>query len=620
MIVAPMDPRVRMRDALRELVQENPTSWDQPSLFVLRNRLLDRTGSDARPLAELLIEALRRGWRDRLPPGAVDPARWHTLTSSFVLQWSTERFVQPEMARWALESWGYAMRVIDASQITIAPPPKREPIAAMAARLNSRAAQAGAQAARAVAQATAAGARLGTPAAGSSSTAARVRPAAAPGGRTTARSAPRGTVTLPPRATGAYGPRGRATAPSVSPWIPRALAGTLLAMALLVIGRVAFFSRPAGAEPTPAQIAEAGVDPATRGDSIARARARDALIDQAISPAARALRTPVTSVEVSTQLPTSIPTAMLPSTRPSTRPPTPSSTTVPPTTGLPTAVALATGDSRRGAVVSPSLTGGIAIIAADRPGVPSITRSVLPTTADSARMIFVQPARRAAGESRVVASPTAKVALTYDELRLLNGTVLRGRVDVVQAGSVIFRDGRSGLRYEIRKDEIDQIISEFGTPVRFRAGAADVGAAAAARPLVKTNGVRDRGVAGRYRIRYATAAAIGSRECTQVWNKPPNTEDVAIVRHAAGADTLNVAFDGGDNFPSNVDGDGYFASTFRIVPDQARTMTALTTRLNGQFLPDGTMRFAVNIVFYRRMRSGGDITCNVAINAEGRRF
>lgn len=395
-------------------------------------------------------------------------------------------------------------------------------------------------------------------------------------------------------------------AASVPAWIPKAMAGTLLLMALFVVGRVSFFATQSGVEtvreePATAQAAAAGLDPSTRGDSTQRARERQATVDQAISPAARALRTPVVRPEVGTQLPA------------------PTFPAAPP--------AQATG-SGGGQLVAPSLTGGIAIVASERPGVPSITRSVLPTAADTARMIFVQPARRAAGESRAVAPPTGKVALTYDELRLVNGTVMRGRVDVVQAGSVIFREQRSGLRYDIRKDEIDQIISEFGTPVRFRAAGTSPGgpasragvAKATAPALVKTNGVRDRGVAGRYRIRYAAASAVGSPECTQVWSKPPNTEDLATVRHVAGADTLNVAFDGGDNFPSNVDGDGYFASTFRIVPDQARTMTALTTRLNGQFLPDGTLRFAVNIVFFRRMRSGGDVTCNVSINAEGRRF
>ena len=46
---------------------------------------------------------------------------------------------------------------------------------------------------------------------------------------------------------------------------------------------------------------------------------------------------------------------------------------------------------------------------------------------------------------------------------------MRGRVEIVRAGSVLFRDQRTGLRHELRKDDIDRIITEFGSPVRFRA-------------------------------------------------------------------------------------------------------------------------------------------------------
>jgi len=128
-----------------------------------------------------------------------------------------------------------------------------------------------------------------------------------------------------------------------------------------------------------------------------------------------------------------------------------------------------------------------------------------------------------------------------------------------------------------------------------------------------------RGVAGIFAIRYAAATAIGSPECTQVWTRSPNVLDRAIVRHVAGADTLSIAFDGGDTFSSNIDADGYFASTFRIVPDQARSSTALTTRLTGQFLPNGALSLQVSIVFFRRMRAGTDLTCTVTVNATGTR-
>ena len=268
--------------------------------------------------------------------------------------------------------------------------------------------------------------------------------------------------------------------------------------------------------------------------------------------------------------------------------------------------------TRGGRLVPSTITGGVAVIATERPGVPSITKAVLPASADSARMMFVQPARRAGGDPRAVSRSAGRPMMTFDELRLRNGQVLRGRVDVVQAGSVLFRDQKNGLRYEIRKDDIDEIISEFGVPVRFRA--------AGAPSLINgEDAVRTEGVAGRFRLRYEAARAVGSRECVEVWAKAPNAEDIAVVRHRPGDDTLSVAFVGGDVFPSNMDAEGWFASTFRIVPDQARTMTALTTRLNGRFTPTGGLQLTVSIVYFRRMRTGGDVTCNVTVNATGRR-
>jgi hypothetical protein len=42
---------------------------------------------------------------------------------------------------------------------------------------------------------------------------------------------------------------------------------------------------------------------------------------------------------------------------------------------------------------------------------------------------------------------------------------------IVRAGTVIFRDMRTGLRHEIRKDDIDRIITEFGASVLWVADA-----------------------------------------------------------------------------------------------------------------------------------------------------
>lgn len=243
-----------------------------------------------------------------------------------------------------------------------------------------------------------------------------------------------------------------------------------------------------------------------------------------------------------------------------------------------------------------------------------------PRFADRSRMVYVQPPRRAEGSSRSAAGTATVPSLAYDEMMLNNGTRMRGRVEIVRAGTVIFFDARTGLRHEIRKDSIDRIITEFGAPVRFRVAESAAAAAARGRAAVRTeSGPRGRGVRGRYVVRYAAAVAIGSPECTEVWQRPPDSVDRAIVRHVAGDDTLRVSFQGGDSFLSNIDGDGYFASTFRIVPDQARTSTALTTRLTGQFLPDGVLAMQVSIVFFRRMRTGRDVTCTVTVDATGRR-
>jgi len=574
-----LDPRIRMRDALRELIDETPVGWERPSLFVLRNRLLDRTGSDARPLAELLLEALRRGWGDRLPSGRLDTPRFDGLVSPFVMQWSAERFVQPEMARWAVESWAYALRRIDEQQLRIAPPPKRESMAAMAARLNAQAAASGVQAARA-ARALAATA---APAAGAARVAGTATsPAASPGRPLLPRNTARSTTAAPSRYPPAYSPRSRVAGPSVAPWIPPSATEVRAATTAVTPSAPADRARPDGSS-TPSGT---------------------------VSPLVSAANVPGEAV---TAAAAERPNGNTPNgSTPNGSTPSGRVTVAEPPGGVGT-------DGSRG-LVSPALTGGIAIVAPERPGVPSITRGLLSAGADSARMLFVQPARRAAGESRRIATTTSATPITFDELHLADGTILRGRVEVVRAGTVIFRDMKSGLRVEYRKDDIDEVITEFGTIVRFRAEPAvrNASGGAGGRPGTAERGVRAKGVNGSYRIRYAAATAVGSPECTQVWTRAPNAEDIADVRHRAGDDTLSVAFRGGDVFPSNVDPDGYFASTFRIVPDQARTMTALTTRLNGRFTADGGLALTVNIVFYRRLRSG-EVTCNVTVKANGTR-
>lgn len=551
-----LDPRVRMRDALRTLVAERPDTWAEPSMFVLRNRLLDHTGSDARPLAEFLLEAWQRGWGDRLGAGAMDSARFDALVSPFVLQWSAERFVQPEMARWAVESWAYALGRIDEQQLRIAPPkreaPKREPPRPEPQKVEPSARTAAtAHRARAVAVTTAATRAVAAP---------RAKPRAARA------KAPGNPVAFTNATGAAYNPYSRMARSSVPTWIPKALFGSIVTMSLALVVRVALGGPP------PRPRAVTGPAPVSSAASVP---------------------SPVRADSQSAQLPSDT----------------------------------SRGDNANGEgrLVSLALTGGVPIVAPERPGVPSITQGLLSVAADSARMRFVQPARRAAGGSRPAVAPNATPRLTYDELHFADGTTARGQVEIVRAGTVIFRDSRTGLRLEHRQDDIDKVITEFGTVVRFRGerAARPAPTAAASGPKRRAaappeRNMRSTGVGGSYRVRYAEASAVGSDECTQIWTRPPNAEDVAEVRHRAGDDTLSVAFKGGDVFPSNIDPDGYFASSFRIVPDQARTMTALTTRLHGRFTADGGLSLTVNIVYYRRLR-GSEVTCNVTVKAEGRR-
>jgi hypothetical protein len=264
------------------------------------------------------------------------------------------------------------------------------------------------------------------------------------------------------------------------------------------------------------------------------------------------------------------------------------------------------------------------------PGVPSLTGALLPTAADQGRLLVVQPARRASGEGRRLVAGAPAVAAAYDELHLRSGEVMRGTVEVVRAGTLQFRDRRTGLRHEVRKDSVDYVITEFGSTVRFRAAGAGpvtpssptrpsrVPKAASAVPTGET-GPRARGVAGRYTLRFAAPQVEGSPACAEAWRRGGGEAERAEVRHEPGADTLVVAFAGGDTFPSTVDADGYFASTFRIVPDQARSSTALTTRLTGRFAPSGELTVTVNLVFYRRLRTGEDVACTVAIPGRGTR-
>lgn len=530
-----LDSRELVQRALCRVVAEHPPAWEEAALLRFRNRLLDETGCATRPLAELLLEAIRRGLPQRLPASPVERAEWDTMASSFAMQWSAERFVATDMARWAIDSWGAAFRLI-------------EDVARAAAPMRSSPSAASPPSVRAVPPpmaSTAAPSRAGT----RTSTGTGTRPSVAgvPVVRAPA-SAARSTVsritTAGARGPGAYvAPRRyRTQAPSVSPaWSRRARLAIAAGLALYLLGMArvvwSIHSRPR---------------PATTAASANRATVADAGLSAA---------------------------------------PTRSSSRV---------------------------------------GVPSLTLNALPkNNLDSSQLVLVEPARRATGSARPL-TPSARASasrpdLRFDEVHLMDGSRMQGRVDIVRAGAVVFLDMRTGLRHELRKEAIDHIVTEFGTTVQFRPNATGASVSAStpvsgARALRGgvTQTLRARGVSGRYLIRYGDAVATGSATCKDIWSKTPQTSDWATVRHAPGADTLTIAFDAGDRFPTVIDQDGAFASSPRIMPDQARTSTALTTRLSGRFGADGTMALTVNILLFRRLRdAAADVSCAIEVKGTG---
>lgn len=526
-----LDSRALVQRALCRVVAEHPPEWEEAALVRFRNRLLDETGSAARPLAELLLEAIRRGLPLRLPASPVDRVEWDTMASSFAMQWSAERFVATDMARWAIDSWGTAFRLIEDVARAAAPP------------------------------------RLAPPAAFSPSSQATVRPTP--------------------------------VAPSAAP--PRASTGPRPAVARGPVMRV-----PAGASPnTVSRNATAGA----RGRGVYVAPRRYHTQALSVSPAwSRRARLAMAAGLVLYLLGTA---RVVWSIQSRQRPATTAGSV---TNASVAAVGLSAAPTR----------------SSSRVGVPSLTLNALPRTdLDSSRLVLVEPVRRATGSARPLA-PSARASasrpdLRFDEVHLIDGSRMQGRVDIVRAGAVVFLDMRTGLRHELRKEAIDHIVTEFGTTVQFRPSATGASGSAAtpasgtrAPRIGAAQTLRARGVSGRYLIRYGGAVATGSATCQEIWSKTPQTSDWATVRHVPGADTLTIAFEAGDRFPTVIDQDGAFASSPRIMPDQARTSTALTTRLSGRFGADGTMALTVNILLFRRLRdAAADVSCAIEVKGTG---
>lgn len=463
---------------------------------MLRNRLLDEVGSDHKPLVNLLLKVHEAGIPLRLPPVATDSRQWEAQRAALTAQVVNELFVQQEMATWAIESWAWALHVIDERLLTIAPPPKPAPPPPQPPPAR-------------------ASARSGGPSPSLARTSSR--PAV---------STPRVVPALPSRS---------APAP-----IPRAVFRAMNALSVATIAAGIIY------------IGYAAVTrPATRIEPVAA-------VQSAPSPGAPAAIGGVTAESNTRDV-----------------------------------------NGQPGVTLPP---------APENPGIPSLTRSALPmTAADSEKLLVVAPARRAQFSNDQPGARTPNLGVSaLDQLDLRDGRHLRGRVEVIRASTIQFRDADTGLRYEFAKRDVVTVTTEFGTTVRFDGG----------EPAAKKQGaLLKRGLGGEYTVHYTVTTVKGTKECASLWKQNP-PDDRVTVRHTPGADTLQLVFHGGATFNGVLDEEARFATTFVIARDQQYTSTALTTRLQGQFTARG-FDGEVNIIAYRRARpgAGDDTTCQSVLAA-----
>jgi hypothetical protein len=251
---------------------------------------------------------------------------------------------------------------------------------------------------------------------------------------------------------------------------------------------------------------------------------------------------------------------------------------------------------------------------APRPGIPSLTMGALPPPKSGEELRRVVPPTRAGvgvDPTKYPPAYTTYTAASLDRILLRGGRELTGRVEVVRASTVQFRDAQSGLRYEFRKPDIIEITTEFGTKVRFEPNGTPSNDRGSGMGFVPSE------LSGVYSVRYGAPAVQGSPECKGLWAQMTG-EDRVRVEHRAGADTATMTFLGGGKFTAVVDNAGRFATSIVVVPNQAYTSSAITTRIDGRFRPTG-FDAIVHILAYRRSVSGGenDVACRSDIPATG---
>lgn len=691
------DQRRLLRESLRQHVFGKP-EWAEPSLAIFRNRLLDDVGSDARPLANLLLEALSRGLAEKLPRSPLAPMQWNARCTSIVMQWVGERFVQPEAARWAVESWAFAFGAITSAQLTaFVDPAVQAEAPTWSASPSPTAGNRGAAPSPAGGTPTATR-RQNSPRKGTRQGAVAQRPVKAP--RTFQGPLPSPAAGAGGRLVGRPGYGAAAASRNASMRASSAQATrlakrmTAAVLGTLTVGVVALAvqvirapSRPTDTRQPAIASSQTGTPPlagtrAATANAGAPVAGDPALVDSlraALSGEPRLNTAEATSGQggsaappppVSYGVPNSATglggqATVVPLAPGNGRAPSLAMTRLPAVGATPSAYrelaarsqARQLAEAARGEPAAGAAASGAGTVP-QSPGVPGITQNALPlseqqqasarrirpATRPTQRRVAQPPSIRGSGAARVptaaqgaTGSRTGRAGTTgavagasprpdapagapsstpsaasqgLDEIRLESGRRLRGRVDVIRASSVVFRDAQTGLRYEFPKDDIAEIIAEFGNSIRFRA---EGGAAPGSSDDRRTGSV-----AGRYLLSYEAARVDGAPACRDLW-RGSSQSDVANVTHLAGADTLTVAFEGGDNFPSIMDADGFFSSTFRVMPGQAELATALTTRLNGGFTADGQLSVQITVIGYRRVQGTRGVACQITVQANGTR-
>lgn len=270
---------------------------------------------------------------------------------------------------------------------------------------------------------------------------------------------------------------------------------------------------------------------------------------------------------------------------------------------------------RRGRVAPESTTLVPGTVETQTSTLSQMSRAALPRAAsDTSAMIFTPPPTRARGAvgagAEILENSVARLQNSKaDRIELRNGRMITGRVEVVRASAILFRDAESGLRYEIAKSEIKEITTEFGTKVRFNRDGDPTNERRS--PLVTA------GLAGTYLLRYDVTDVRGSAGCQRTQSASAQG-DVMDIEHVPGADTLVLAVRNGSRWNAVVDKDGLFTSILALQPDQALTSSVYTSRIAGRFTSTG-FDAEVVLISYRRMRVGPDFVCQTTIRTVGDR-